>query len=112
MDHIPDVPAPRRGEILRQIREALAAKVGGHFPVLQRAYNSHTCQRDALGQLVSLEMGKIKTEGIGEVQEFVDIVCPLWSCSLQLMLCSDLVGYLVRLWCWSFPDDEWPVHSV
>ena len=76
-DDIPDVPAPRRGEILRQIREALAAKVSGHFPLLQRAYNSHTCQRDALGQLVSLEMGKIKTEGIGEVQEFVDIVCAL-----------------------------------
>ncbi|KZT08183.1 NAD-aldehyde dehydrogenase [Laetiporus sulphureus 93-53] len=49
------VPAPRRGEILRQIREALAAK------------------REALGALVSLEMGKIKTEGTGEVQEFVDI---------------------------------------
>ncbi|KAH7928382.1 succinate-semialdehyde dehydrogenase [Leucogyrophana mollusca] len=49
------IPAPRRGELLRQIREALAAK------------------RDALGALVSLEMGKIKTEGIGEVQEFVDI---------------------------------------
>jgi hypothetical protein len=31
-------------------------------------------QRDVLGALVSLEMGKIKTEGIGEVQEFVDIV--------------------------------------
>ena len=31
-------------------------------------------QRDELGALVSLEMGKIKTEGIGEVQEFVDIV--------------------------------------
>ncbi|KIJ04875.1 aldehyde dehydrogenase, partial [Paxillus involutus ATCC 200175] len=49
------LPAPRRGEILRQIREALAVK------------------RDVLGALVSLEMGKIKTEGIGEVQEFVDI---------------------------------------
>ncbi|PSR81766.1 hypothetical protein PHLCEN_2v6275 [Hermanssonia centrifuga] len=49
------VPAPRRGEILRQIREALAAK------------------RDALGALISLEMGKIRTEGVGEVQEFVDI---------------------------------------
>lgn len=49
------VPAPRRGEILRQIREALANK------------------RDELGALVSLEMGKIKTEGVGEVQEFVDI---------------------------------------
>ncbi|KAF8639170.1 hypothetical protein AX17_001657 [Amanita inopinata Kibby_2008] len=50
-----NVPAPRRGEILRQIRQALAAK------------------RNELGALVSLEMGKIRTEGIGEVQEFVDI---------------------------------------
>ncbi|KAI0827420.1 NAD-aldehyde dehydrogenase [Trametes gibbosa] len=50
-----NVPAPKRGEILRQIREALAAK------------------RDALGALISLEMGKIRTEGVGEVQEFVDI---------------------------------------
>ncbi|KAF9224804.1 NAD-aldehyde dehydrogenase [Gyrodon lividus] len=49
------LPAPRRGELLRQMREALASK------------------RDVLGALVSLEMGKIKTEGIGEVQEFVDI---------------------------------------
>lgn len=49
------LPAPRRGEILRQIREALAAK------------------RDSLGALVSLEMGKILSEGIGEVQEFIDI---------------------------------------
>ncbi|KAH9834383.1 NAD-aldehyde dehydrogenase [Rhodofomes roseus] len=49
------LPAPKRGEILRQIREALAAK------------------RDELGALVSLEMGKIKTEGTGEVQEFIDI---------------------------------------
>lgn len=31
-------------------------------------------QREDLGALVSLEMGKIRTEGIGEVQEFVDIV--------------------------------------
>ena len=31
-------------------------------------------KRDALGALVSLEMGKIYTEGTGEVQEFVDIV--------------------------------------
>ncbi|KAF7319415.1 NAD-aldehyde dehydrogenase [Mycena chlorophos] len=50
-----NVPAPQRGEILRQIREALAAK------------------RSELGALISLEMGKIKTEGVGEVQEFVDI---------------------------------------
>ncbi|TBU40187.1 NAD-aldehyde dehydrogenase [Dichomitus squalens] len=52
---IRSVPAPKRGEILRQIREALATK------------------RDALGALVSLEMGKIRTEGEGEVQEFIDI---------------------------------------
>ena len=31
-------------------------------------------QREELGALVSLEMGKIRTEGVGEVQEFVDIV--------------------------------------
>ncbi|KAG8943287.1 hypothetical protein FRC04_002967 [Tulasnella sp. 424] len=49
-------PAPRRGEMVRQIREALSAK------------------RDELGALVSLEMGKIYTEEQGEVQEFVDIV--------------------------------------
>ncbi|KAJ3073872.1 Alpha-aminoadipic semialdehyde dehydrogenase [Quaeritorhiza haematococci] len=49
------IPAPRRGEIVRQMREALASK-------------SH-----ALGRLVSLEMGKILPEGIGEVQEYIDI---------------------------------------
>ncbi|KAF8958961.1 NAD-aldehyde dehydrogenase [Flammula alnicola] len=53
--HFRIIPAPRRGELLRQIREALSAK------------------REDLGALVSLEMGKIKTEGVGEVQEFVDI---------------------------------------
>jgi len=31
-------------------------------------------KREELGALVSLEMGKIKTEGVGEVQEFIDIV--------------------------------------
>ncbi|WVQ95693.1 hypothetical protein IAU59_002792 [Kwoniella sp. CBS 9459] len=49
------MPAPKRGEIVRQIREALMSKV------------------DELGDLVSLEMGKIKSEGRGEVVEFVDI---------------------------------------
>lgn len=44
------VPAPKRGEIVRQIGEALRTKV------------------EALGALVSLEMGKILAEGIGEVQ--------------------------------------------
>jgi hypothetical protein len=44
------VPAPKRGEIVRQIGDALRAKL------------------DPLGRLVSLEMGKILAEGIGEVQ--------------------------------------------
>lgn len=50
------MPGPKRGEVIRQIREALNDKVG------------------ALGDLISLEMGKIKSEGKGEVQEFIDIV--------------------------------------
>ena len=79
------IPAPRRGEIIRQIREALAAKVrcavtATHtLPVSAFVPSSHFpsfvfLQRDELGALVSLEMGKIRTEGVGEVQEFVDIV--------------------------------------
>ena len=48
-------PGPVRGEIVRQIGEALRAK------------------KDALGALVTLEMGKIRSEGLGEVQEFIDI---------------------------------------
>lgn len=48
-------PMPARGEIMRQIGEALRAK------------------KDALGSLISLEMGKIKSEGDGEVQEYIDI---------------------------------------
>jgi aldehyde dehydrogenase family 7 protein A1 len=50
-----EVPAPRRGEIVRQMREALNAKL------------------DPLGKLVALEMGKILPEGLGEVQEYIDI---------------------------------------
>ena len=50
-----EVPAPQRGEIIRQI---------GHE--LRR-------HKDALGTLVSLETGKIKPEGEGEVQEMIDI---------------------------------------
>src|SRR5271167_2344881 len=49
------VPAPKRGEAVRLIGEEL------------RSY------KDALGSLVSLENGKIKAEGDGEVQEMIDI---------------------------------------
>lgn len=48
-------PGPVRGEIVRQIGVALREK------------------KEALGQLLSLEMGKIKSEGLGEVQEYIDI---------------------------------------
>lgn len=50
-----NVPAPKRGEVVRLIGEALRAK------------------KDALGSLVSLEVGKIKSEGDGEVQEMIDM---------------------------------------
>ena len=48
-------PAPKRGEIVRQIGEALREK------------------KEALGKLVSYEMGKSYQEGLGEVQEMIDI---------------------------------------
>ncbi|KPP77842.1 alpha-aminoadipic semialdehyde dehydrogenase-like [Scleropages formosus] len=50
-----DIPAPKRGEIVRQIGDALRRKI------------------KVLGSLVSLEMGKIYVEGVGEVQEYVDV---------------------------------------
>ena len=49
------VPAPRRGQLVRDLGNAL------------RNY------QEPLGELVTLEMGKIRAEGIGEVQEMVDI---------------------------------------
>lgn len=64
------MPAPRRGELLRQIREVLASKV---WTCSNFSFLTDCVQREELGALVSLEMGKIRTEGVGEVQEFVDI---------------------------------------
>ncbi len=49
------MPAPERGNAIRLCTEALRQ------------------HKDALGSLVSLEMGKIKAEGDGEVQEMIDI---------------------------------------
>jgi L-aminoadipate-semialdehyde dehydrogenase len=49
------MPAPLRGELVRKVNEALRE------------------HKDALGSLVTLEMGKIKAEGDGEVQEMIDI---------------------------------------
>jgi len=62
------MPAPQRGEIVRQVGEALRAK------------------KDMLGALVSLEMGKIYTEGLGEVQEMIDI------CDFAVGLSRNLSG--------------------
>jgi aldehyde dehydrogenase (NAD+) len=50
-----DLPAPRRGEAVRLVGTALRR------------------HKHALGSLVSLEVGKIKAEGDGEVQEMIDI---------------------------------------
>lgn len=50
-----EMPAPQRGEIVRQIGQKL---------------RDH---KDALGKLVTYEMGKIYQEGLGEVQEMIDI---------------------------------------
>ncbi|WP_196138052.1 aldehyde dehydrogenase family protein [Aliikangiella sp. G2MR2-5] len=49
------IPAPVRGELVRKMGDALREK------------------KDALGSLVSLEMGKSKAEGDGEVQEMIDM---------------------------------------
>ncbi len=49
------MPAPRRGEIVRGIANALRQK------------------KEVLGTLITLETGKIKAEGLGEVQEMIDI---------------------------------------
>lgn len=62
------VPAPNRGEIVRQYGEALRK------------------HKDALGRLVSYEMGKSLTEGWGEVQEMIDI------CDFAVGLSRQLYG--------------------
>jgi len=49
------VPAPKRGEVVRQIGDALREKI------------------DLLGKLLALENGKIYPEGLGEVQEYIDM---------------------------------------
>jgi len=62
------MPAPRRGEIVRQYGDALRAN------------------KDALGRLVSYEMGKSLQEGWGEVQEMIDI------CDFAVGLSRQLYG--------------------
>jgi aldehyde dehydrogenase (NAD+) len=61
-----NVPAPRRGELVRQLGEELRT------------------ERDSLGRLVTLEAGKILSEGLGEVQEMIDICTFAAGLSRQL----------------------------
>jgi aldehyde dehydrogenase (NAD+) len=63
-----ELPAPKRGEIVRQYGEAL------------RKY------KEPLGNLVSYEMGKSLQEGLGEVQEMIDI------CDFAVGLSRQLYG--------------------
>jgi len=62
------IPAPKRGEIVRQYGEALRQN------------------KDSLGYLVSYEMGKSLQEGLGEVQEMIDI------CDFAVGLSRQLYG--------------------
>ncbi|HSG26590.1 MAG TPA: aldehyde dehydrogenase family protein [Anaerolineales bacterium] len=63
-----EVPAPKRGLLIRDLADALREK------------------KEALGDLVSLEMGKIRAEGHGEVQEMIDI------CDFAVGLSRQLYG--------------------
>ncbi|MCV6606497.1 MAG: aldehyde dehydrogenase family protein, partial [Porticoccaceae bacterium] len=65
------VPAPRRGELIRLLGEELRA------------------HKEALGSLVTLECGKIYQEGLGEVQEMIDI------CDFAVGLSRQLYGLTI-----------------
>jgi aldehyde dehydrogenase (NAD+) len=75
------VPAPRRGELVRLIGEELRA------------------EKDNLGRLVTLECGKIYQEGLGEVQEMIDICDFAVGLSRQLYgltIASERPGHAMR----------------
>ena len=74
------VPAPRRGELVRLFGEELRA------------------EKENLGRLVTLECGKILQEGLGEVQEMIDI------CDFAVGLSRQLYGLTVA--------SERPGHSM
>ncbi len=65
------VPAPRRGELVRVLGEELRAEI------------------DALGRLVTIETGKLLSEGFGEVQEMIDI------CGFAAGLSRQLAGLTI-----------------
>ncbi len=65
------VPAPKRGELIRLLGEELRAG------------------KAALGRLVSIEVGKVTSEGLGEVQEMIDI------CDFAVGLSRQLYGLTI-----------------
>ena len=73
-------PAPKRGEIVRQLGDALRK------------------QKEPLGRLVSYEMGKSLQEGLGEVQEMIDI------CDFAVGLSRQLYGLTMH--------SERPLHRM
>jgi aldehyde dehydrogenase (NAD+) len=79
-----DMPAPRRGELVRLFGEELRAN------------------KDALGRLVTIENGKILQEGLGEVQEMIDICDFAVGLSRQLYgltIASERVGHrMMETW--------------
>lgn len=74
------IPAPKRGEVVRQIGDALREN------------------KESLGMLVSYEMGKIYQEGLGEVQEMIDI------CDFAVGLSRQLYGLTMQ--------SERPLHRM
>ncbi len=75
-----NVPAPRRGELVRLLGEELRK------------------EKETLGRLVTLECGKIFQEGLGEVQEMIDI------CDFAVGLSRQLYGLTIA--------SERPGHSM
>jgi aldehyde dehydrogenase (NAD+) len=76
-----DVPPPRRGELVRLLGEELREA------------------KEALGALVTLECGKIRQEGLGEVQEMIDICDFAVGLSRQLhglTIASERPGHAMR----------------
>ncbi|MCA5006836.1 L-piperidine-6-carboxylate dehydrogenase [Sphingobacterium bovistauri] len=67
-----DIPAPKRGEIIRLLGERLRK------------------EKESLGKLVSYEMGKSYQEGLGEVQEMIDI------CDFAVGLSRQLYGNTIH----------------
>ncbi|SEO45403.1 aldehyde dehydrogenase (NAD+) [Salinihabitans flavidus] len=75
------VPAPRRGELVRRLGVALRE------------------EKEALGRLVTLDCGKIVQEGLGEVQEMIDICDFAVGLSRQLhglTIASERPGHAMR----------------